>query len=355
MGFNPLSLLLGQQISGAVDPNEYVDPGAIVVQAPQPRPEASRPSFADAPLREEVQPRYVLGDDRIAPREEELKEILPRKGMFGVKGTLRDILGTLGDAFLVQGGRDAVYRPQRQREQMGDAMFGASQDPLQAAERLAAQGFTKEAQDLIENHQLNESRAAQQASLEGSRQDQARNRQEDNLGRLVNLTARRLQAAGDNPESIAYAMELAKRDAARLGIDLADLGIQEDQMTPAQRAVIAGGDMTVNQQVQVPFTERRVRVAERGAANAERRTDIYESRPPQGPQPRATTDSERYVSIMDKPESQRTAGERAWAQRYREGTSGGSSRRGGDRRPVSPDGEDGRSRMINGRRFTIRP
>lgn len=329
------------------------DPGEIVVTAPQGRPTASRPNFGDAPSREVIDPRYVMNDDRIAPTREELKEILPRRGMFGTKGTLRDILGTLGDAFLVQSGNKQIYAPQRQMEKAGDAMFGAAQDPLQAAERLAALGHVEEAQALIEQHQQDEYRQAQLSSLEGSRQDQAANRKEDNLARLVNLTARRLQAAGDDPAKIAYALQLAEADAARLGIDPRDLGISGD-MTPEQRAVVAGGDMTVTQQVQLPYTERRVKVAERNAANAEERTDIYRSRPPQGPQPRNEQDSDKYVRIMDKPESQRTAGERAWAQRYREGT-GGGTRRGRDRRPVSPDGDSGTTRVINGRKFTIRP
>lgn len=45
-------------------------------------------------------------------------------GMFGTRGTLRDVLGTIGDALLMQGGHQAVYRPQRQQEQIADAMVG---------------------------------------------------------------------------------------------------------------------------------------------------------------------------------------------------------------------------------------
>ena len=60
-----------------------------------------------------------------------------RKGMFGIKGTFRDILGTVGDAFLLGSGGNTIYRDQREREKMGDAMAGMSTDAMGAAERLA--------------------------------------------------------------------------------------------------------------------------------------------------------------------------------------------------------------------------
>lgn len=63
---------------------------------------------------------------------------LQHKGMFGIKGTMRDILGTLGDAFLTQSGNNPLYRQQRQVEKEGDAMLGFADNPLAAVERLAA-------------------------------------------------------------------------------------------------------------------------------------------------------------------------------------------------------------------------
>lgn len=60
----------------------------------------------------------------------------PHKGMFGVKGTFRDILGTLGDAFLMQQGIDPMYRGQRKQEDMGDAFQGFEDDPLGAIKKM---------------------------------------------------------------------------------------------------------------------------------------------------------------------------------------------------------------------------
>lgn len=84
-------------------------------------------------------------------------------GRFGVKGTLRDILGTLGDAFLVQSGNKAVYAPQRQAERLGDAQRGFADDPLAAIEALNASGFGPEAQELYKQHQADQFKKEAQA------------------------------------------------------------------------------------------------------------------------------------------------------------------------------------------------
>ena len=61
------------------------------------------------------------------------------KGVFGVKGTLRNILGVLGDAFLVQSGNKPVYQQRRALEKEGDAMEGFVDNPLAAIQRLAGE------------------------------------------------------------------------------------------------------------------------------------------------------------------------------------------------------------------------
>lgn len=60
------------------------------------------------------------------------------KGMFGLKGTPRDILGILGDALLVGSGNKAMYMPGRQNEKIGDAMLGFGQDPMKAIAGVSA-------------------------------------------------------------------------------------------------------------------------------------------------------------------------------------------------------------------------
>jgi len=50
-------------------------------------------------------------------------------GRFGVRGNLRDIIGTLGDAFLIQSGNKPIYSEARRNERIAEAMGGFSQDP----------------------------------------------------------------------------------------------------------------------------------------------------------------------------------------------------------------------------------
>ena len=60
------------------------------------------------------------------------------KGMFGIKGTGRDILGLLGDAFLVQGGGDPIYQQSRRQEQLGEAYQDFTKDPMGAIAKIGA-------------------------------------------------------------------------------------------------------------------------------------------------------------------------------------------------------------------------
>ena len=84
---------------------------------------------------------YVLNNaPAVIGREQDIKqteEASDRRGMFGMRGTLRDVLGVLGDAFLVQSGNNPMYAPTRQRERVSDAMAGSTVDPVGASERVA--------------------------------------------------------------------------------------------------------------------------------------------------------------------------------------------------------------------------
>lgn len=64
---------------------------------------------------------------------------MPNTGLFGIKGTARDLLGGLGDAFLLQAGRDRVYAPMREKEKLGEAFAGFTENPLQAINAIGQQ------------------------------------------------------------------------------------------------------------------------------------------------------------------------------------------------------------------------
>ena len=103
----------------------------------------------------------------------------PHKGMFGIKGTLRDVLGILGDAMLAAGGRQAIYRPQRQQENLSDAMTGfGTADPQtqQAILQRVAQVDPEAARQLAQQMQTQQGQVRQQANLERQiASDQQRN------------------------------------------------------------------------------------------------------------------------------------------------------------------------------------
>lgn len=97
-----------------------------------------------------------------------------RKGMFGVKGTLRDILGTLGDAFLVQGGSKPIYQPHRQNERIADALVGFSDEGglNKAAERLAdIPGASALATDLFNKGETREINRVAKEDIAAARAD----------------------------------------------------------------------------------------------------------------------------------------------------------------------------------------
>jgi len=81
--------------------------------------------------------RQIEEDDRVEPNVRKTDELIPRKGMFGVKGTLRDVLGLIGDSLLVGGGKQAIYRPVREQEKLGSAIYGYNANPQAAIDRAA--------------------------------------------------------------------------------------------------------------------------------------------------------------------------------------------------------------------------
>jgi hypothetical protein len=83
--------------------------------------------------------------------------------------------------------------------------------------------------------------------------------------------------------------------------------------------------MTVNQQVQVPYTERRVQVAEQNADSQR----ISATRPPAGRAPRSQTELE-YFQQIDKAGGPKTQGQKDFYKKYTQGKGRGSVFGGGD-------------------------
>lgn len=113
--------------------------------------------------------------------QDALSKAPQRSGMFGVKGTLRDVLGTLGDAFLTQSRNKTIYAPRREQERMSDAMGGFTQggdQAIAAIERMAqvdpaaAQELFKQVQEQTAKNQ--QAQIAQQSAAEKRYQEYSR-------------------------------------------------------------------------------------------------------------------------------------------------------------------------------------
>lgn len=319
LGKNPLDAMLESlKARQSEDDEGYVDDNTIVVDAPMSQERAGPPPSFDLPAREGGEGRYVLGDNRIPPHADDTKEIVERKGMFGIKGTLRDILGTIGDAFLVQGGGKAVYQPRREQEKQGDAMLGFSENPMQAIERLAALGYTEQAAELYERAKIDELRKAQLESMEANRQSLIGDRQFENEEKGLDRISRWTRAG------MPYERILA--GALRYGIDedmLAEMGITPE-MTEDDRRYFSYGDMTVNQQEGWPRKDRSLDQRDRALDfdEVEERGRMARDNPPSAARPRADTELEYYRQVSNIPANKRTPEQKAFMKKYISGTRG---------------------------------
>lgn len=347
---NPLLKLLQQSAGQVVAGGPYNTPG---INPGAPGPEVLQDEILvngvlnrepTAPQVDPYEGMNLNNRDAILERDaaaESTRDASQRRGMFGLKGTLRDVLGTIGDAFLVQGGGKAVYAPTRERERLGDAMAGYTRDPMAAAER--AVGVNPEfGADFYQMAEQAQARQAQLESMEQSRQSQAQDRRWGNVKDATNMIARLL----GSPQAQArpdVALAQAEMIARQAGVSLEELGITPG-MTPEDMQLFSRRDMTVNQQEMLPRRDRQLEQGDRRLEQGDTRNAIAQqraNRPPAGRAPRAETSDERYIRIMDKPASQRTAGERAWI----ESQSGGSTRRRAPSRPRTPSGSSTRPRI----------
>ena len=88
-------------------------------------------------------------------------------------GTLRNVLGTLGDAFLIQAGHQPAYAAQQYRQQIANAAAGMDTNPQAAIGRLyasSAPGAQQEASTANNAYQTQQLRQSEQESLNNWRQ-----------------------------------------------------------------------------------------------------------------------------------------------------------------------------------------
>jgi hypothetical protein len=308
------------------DEDQFTDPVtgqntmAVTGSIPQQR------SAPDSPSGSAAEPKAVFSDRSklIPPTKDQMKEIVPRHGALGVKGTLRDVLGILGDSFLLGSGHKANYRPIRQEEKKSDALLGMTGGPAaqrEAIERLA-QLDSKAGSKMMDEYEDNQHNASVLDSQDKARKALDADRRFTNLNQGQAQVARWFKAAGDDPDKQAAAMAYTKQMAERLEIDPADL-LVSDQMSPAQRAVLAGGDMTVNQQT-IDYDRDATRAQREQLERLKEAGRMKRDNPPAPRSQRAQTELEYYQAVGSKDPAKRTQAERDFYKKYTKGTGKGS-------------------------------
>lgn len=307
---NPLMALLQSATINGVGVNPYT-PAPALEGAPM-LPQEVEPIEVTAPRQPGLSLPQLMNTKALG-NAQKAAEIAPeRKGMFGVKGTLRDVLGILGDALLVGSGNKPVYFPGRQQEKIADAYAGftgaggktpeeIATNQQAALERLAATpGGAELAQKAWNDMQANQVRQAQAESLGSYRTDQLQSRNIEKFSKI----ASNMYSGAKTPEQTLAVDNQLMRLAQVMGIDPALLGVTPD-MTAEDRRALALGNYTPYQQVQAELGQQNAdsraasvgiaarnadtsagRAAEQARANRARE-DIQRNRP--------TDSSTRYV------------------------------------------------------------
>ena len=309
-----------------------VDPRTIEVAANGPRMSRGDPTAEEEPLQ--------LGNAALLLEAQAAGENAPqrKRGYFGTKGTLRNILGTLSDAFLVQGGADPQYAPLRERERLSDAMTGYTQNPQAAAERMAYQGFGDQSTKV-----WNESQTQQvnQGTLEARREEIKRKGAEDGDKRFLDFSRAFSQYAGSaTPETydrIRPILESLKKRG-----ELGDEYIVPETYEPSLMRSYQYGGMPAQQQVRSVDKDEDQAFEKVKEAGRNKRDN-----PPAARQPRSQTELEYFQQIGRKPAGQRTEAEQAFYKKYTEGTRGGGKRSILGSTPPPPTSGKSRFRIIN--------
>lgn len=319
MGFSPLALL-GQALSASgmhPDPDDEegqkLSRDGITVQA---SPQTDAPDdTAEVPL---TKPKSVFSDRSklAAPTREQMKEVVPRQGMFGVKGTLRDVLGVLGDSMLMASGKNPYYRGIRQSEKAGDARFGMTAGPAARREAIerTAQIDPDAADKMMTAYDNDQYRQDNLASQDAARKALTADRDFTNANQALALSQQYFRGAGDDPAKQAIAKQYSLTALRRAGAPQ-EMIDEVENMTPEQASVYARGGITVTGQEvdhdRDATREQRERLFNKAEAGRMKRDN-----PPAPRQARSQTELEYFQQVDRIPEGKRTEGQKAFYKKY---------------------------------------
>lgn len=264
----------------------------------------NRPPAGASMVEQDVAPP-ALGNRDWLLEAQAAKEAAPdRKGMFGMKGTLRDVVGILGDAFLVQGGGKAIYGPQRQLERKSDAIVGMTagmdrSDPataayLNAIERAAYEdpAMAEEMLKGFETRQLNQ--AVKENQIAQRTEATKKTAYETLLKGRSQL--QRILSNGKTPEQRARLLQLyGPKIANETGLSLDQLGASLS-MNDEDLLAFANADMNVFQTQTLEDRDRQIGIAQQNAdANTTRA-----NRPVSTGRPAQVTEAAEIARIRNK-------------------------------------------------------
>ena len=183
-------------------------------------------------------------------------------------GTLRNVLGALGDAFLIHAGHAPMYEQRMQNKEIGQAMAGYANNPQAAIERVAgtgAPGSIEMADKMEQNLQSLQIRKEIAEQNNQYRQSMIDSRNQAIIERMAPYVAGWGQSAR-TPQDYAAAYARADAAAKRVGPDFSaqDFGyIDPSQWTPG---AMSGVGATTGQQMRTAVSKDSI--AERAHAAA---------------------------------------------------------------------------------------
>ena len=265
---------------------------------------------------------------------------IEHKGMFGIKGKFRDVLGLLGDAFLVQSGNKASYQPRREQERQSDIFAGGYQNndeenfmnnPLMVIQKMAEAGYGEQATELYKQHVANQNDKAKIQATQG--RNQALNRASNLTGdkNAIGNVSRLLSNIRDDDDYqsrkdgiIQYLMtnDDGSGSLARLAKDL------PDQF-----------DDSIRNWGLEQYQAQRLEDYDVGLGISQQNANTAARRPP--PQQRSQSTLEYFQEISRIPPSKRTPEQNAYIKKYT--NTGGSRTRTGSIKgqPTASSGRPG--------------
>lgn len=245
-----LQSVAGVQTPQTSQPPETVDNRTIQSVGLQPAPAQINPAYA----------ANLAAGTTVSPEGAQALQIaqgLPeRKGLFGMKGTLRDVVGSIGDALLMSKGHDPVYAPHRHQERIADAMVGFNsktpEDQQAAIQRVAFidPNAGMKLQDAYEQQQYRDKQLkateAYKNALIGNQQSKAQAVMLKDSQRTLAGINGAIAKYGETPSLVALRDKYTNHVANLLGIDDPS---SITPMSPDEAAAMAYGGVTPSGQI----------------------------------------------------------------------------------------------------------